>query len=71
MPAPQETNNYLQNLVGDELPAETTVVVTTVVPDEVVSESVKEVTVEVPSAVMTMEMDTEVDFWQAETYCSY
>lgn len=70
MPAPQETNDYLQNLIGDELPAETTVVVTTAVPDEVVSESVK-VTAEAPSAVMTMEMDTEVDVWQAETYCSY
>ncbi len=45
-------------------------VVTTAVPDEVVSESVK-VTEEAPSAVMTMEMDTEVDVWQAETYCSY
>ncbi len=45
-------------------------VVTTAVPDEVVSESVK-VTAEAPSAVMTMEMDTEVDVWQAETYCSY
>lgn len=66
MPAPQETNNYLQNLVGDKLRGETTVV-----PDEVVSESVKKVTAEAPSAVMTMEMDTEVDVWQAETYCSY
>ncbi len=45
-------------------------VVTTAVPDGGCLRE-REVTAEAPSAVMTMEMDTEVDVWQAETYCSY
>jgi len=55
------TTNDLQNLVGDELPAETTALVTTTVPDEVISESEKEVTAEAPYVVVTMALDTEVD----------
>lgn len=56
-----------KNVFKTWFPAETTVLVTTAVPDEVISESVKEVTAEAPSAVVTMELDTEVD----ETYCDH